>query len=52
VLAGILILVPGEDYSRRGKQVAKNVLIGTVLLLSASMITSFLVSQMGSTICT
>jgi hypothetical protein len=52
VTSGILLMLPGEDSTRRGKQVAKNVLIGTILLLSASMITSFLVSQMGSTICT
>jgi hypothetical protein len=44
--------MPGEDNSRLGKKVAKNVLIGTVLLLSANMIVSFLVNELGTTICT
>ncbi|WP_246057909.1 hypothetical protein [Halonotius terrestris] len=49
--AGIFLMLPGEDWTRRGKGVAKNVFIGVVLLLSANMIVSYLVSQMGGAIC-
>lgn len=51
-IAGLMLIMPGEDNSRLGKKVAKNVLIGTVLLLSANMIVSFLVNELGTTICT
>jgi len=51
LVAALFMMLPGEDANRRGKQVAKNVLIGTVLLLSAQMIISFLVSQLGTTVC-
>ena len=50
--AGLLLIMPGQDYSRLGKTVAKNVLIGSILLLSANMIVSFLVNELGTTICT
>lgn len=49
--AGVFLMLPGQDNSRRGKTVAKNVLFGTVLLLSANMVTAFLVSQLGAAIC-
>jgi hypothetical protein len=49
--AGLLLIAPGQDYTRLGKSVAKNVLIGSILLLSANMITSYLVSQLGANIC-
>lgn len=49
--AGVLIIVPGQEYNRRGKQVAKNVLIGTILLLSANMIVQFITSQLGGVVC-
>jgi type IV secretory pathway VirB2 component (pilin) len=49
--AGIFLMLPGEDWTRRGKTVAKNVFIGVILLLSANMIVSYLVSQMGGAIC-
>ncbi|MFA1610061.1 TrbC/VirB2 family protein [Halobellus rubicundus] len=52
ITAGILLMIPGEDNSRRGKLVARNVLFGTVLLLSSSMIVRFFVSQTGSGFCT
>jgi len=51
LIAGIFLMLPGEDWTRRGKAVAKNVFIGVVLLLSANMIVSYLISQMGGTIC-
>jgi hypothetical protein len=52
-VAGILIAGPfGDDYTQHGKRTAKRVFIGTVLLLSAGMIVSFLTSQMGGTFCT
>jgi hypothetical protein len=50
-VAGLLYIVPGQDYTRLGKKVAKNVLIGTVLLMSANMIVGFLISQLGGVIC-
>ncbi|WP_248896111.1 hypothetical protein [Haloplanus halobius] len=49
--AGILIIVPGQEYNRRGKQVAKSVLVGTVLLLSANMIVQFIINQLGGVVC-
>ncbi len=52
LVAALFMMLPGEDSTRRGKQIAKHVLVGTVLLLSAQMIISFLVSQLGTTICT
>lgn len=51
LVAALYLMLPGEDTSRRGKQIAKHVLIGTVLLLSAQMIIGFLVSQLGTTVC-
>ena len=51
-VAGILIAGPfGDDYTQHGKRTVKRVFIGTVLLLSAGMIVSFLTSQMGGTFC-
>jgi len=51
-VAGLLIAGPfGDDYTQHGKRLAKRVFIGTVLLLSAGMIVSFLTSQMGGTFC-
>jgi hypothetical protein len=44
-------MIPGEDWTRRGKLVAKNVFIGVVLLLSANMIVSYLTVQMGANTC-
>lgn len=51
LIAGICLMLPGEDYNRRGKMVAKNVFIGVVLLLSSNMIVSYLTVQMGGTAC-
>lgn len=51
-IAGLLFMMPGQEYTRRGKQVAKNVLIGTIILLSANMVVSFLTSQLGTSLCT
>lgn len=52
LVAALFMMLPGEDSTRRGKTVAKHVLLGTLLLLSAQMIISFLISQLGATICT
>mgnify|MGYP006926951300 CR=1 FL=1 len=49
--AGVLIILPGQEYNRRGKKVAKGVLIGTILLLSANMITQFIVNKLGGPVC-
>jgi type IV secretory pathway VirB2 component (pilin) len=51
LFAGICLMLPGQDWTRRGKDVSKNVFIGVILLLSANMIVSFLISEMGGTIC-
>jgi hypothetical protein len=51
VVAGICLILPGQDYTRLGKKIAKNGLVGAILLLSANMITSYLVSQLGANIC-
>ena len=51
ISAGICLMIPGEDWTRRGKQIVKTVFIGVVLLLSADMIVAYLISQMGGTIC-
>jgi hypothetical protein len=50
--ASLFVLLPGEDSTRRGKQVAKNTVIGTILLLSSNMVMQFLTSELGTTICT
>lgn len=51
--AGILIAGPfGDDWTRRGKGIAKNTMFGTILLLSSHMIVAFLVGELGGVICT
>lgn len=49
--AAVLIMWPSEDATQRGKQIAKHVIIGAILLLSANMIMSFLVLKLGTSIC-
>jgi hypothetical protein len=51
LVAALFLMLPGQDNSRRGKLVAKNVFIGAVLLLSAQLIVDFLVVQLGATLC-
>jgi hypothetical protein len=52
-VAGILIAGPfGDDYTQQGKRLVKRVFFGTVVLLSAGMIVSFLISQLGEPFCT
>ena len=51
-VAGVFLVIPGEEWNRRGKNLSKHVLYGTILLLSAHMIVSFLVSELGTTVCT
>jgi type IV secretory pathway VirB2 component (pilin) len=51
LFAGICLMLPGEDWNRRGRSVAKNVFIGVILLMSANMIVAYLISQMGGTFC-
>lgn len=52
LVAALFLMLPGQNNSRRGKLVAKNVFIGSVLLLSAQLIVDFLVSQLGAILCT
>ena len=49
--AGVAFMIPGEDNNRRGKQIAKAVFIGMLLLLSAHFIVSFLVNELGGVVC-
>jgi hypothetical protein len=52
-VAGIMIAGPfGEDWVRRGKLVAKNTILGVVILASANMVVSFLITQLGPSFCT
>ena len=50
-VAALLIIAPGEEYTRKGKKFAKAVLVGVIILLSANMVVQFIVSQLGTTIC-
>lgn len=50
-IAGIMFMLPGQDWNRRGKSLATHVVIGTIILLSASMIIAFITSQLGTTLC-
>jgi hypothetical protein len=52
LIAAIYMMAPGQDSTRRGKDIAKHVLIGSVLLLSANMIMTFLITQLGASLCT
>ena len=50
--AGLMIAAPvGEDWSRRGKKVAKSTLFGVIILLSSQMIVAFLVDRLGGVFC-
>ena len=51
LVAALYLMLPGQDNTRRGKVVAKNVFIGSVLLMSAQMIVDFLVNELGTTLC-
>jgi len=51
LVAALYLMLPGPDNNRRGKLVAKNVFIGSVLLMSAQLIVDFLVSELGATLC-
>ena len=51
LVAAIYFQMPGEDNTRRAKKIVKNVLFGTILLLAANGIVSFLVNELGTTIC-
>lgn len=50
-VAAIYFMLPGQDKTQRAKQIVVNVVIGTVLLLSANGVISWVISQFGSTIC-
>jgi hypothetical protein len=45
VVAGIAFILPGQDYNRIGRKIATNGFLGTILLLSANMITAWIVSN-------
>ena len=51
LVAAIYFMMPGEDNNRRAKKIAKNTLLGAILLLTANGIVSFLVNELGTTIC-
>lgn len=50
-LAGVMFMIPGEEYNRRAKTLAKSTLIGVIILLSAEMVVEFLISQLGGVVC-
>lgn len=49
--AGLFIILPGEELTRRGKRAVKYTFLGMILLLSADMIVSFLINEMGGIVC-
>jgi hypothetical protein len=51
LVAAIGFMLPGQDYTRRAKQVLKNTLIGGVVLLSSNAILAFLTNQLGGSMC-
>lgn len=52
-VAGLMIAGPfGEDWVRRGKSVAKNTILGVIILASANMVVAFLISQLSPSFCT
>jgi hypothetical protein len=44
--AGVMYMIPGEDWSRKAKGVVKNTAIGLVILLSSNMFVNWLVTQL------
>jgi len=52
LIAGTYMMLPGQDSNRKGKDIAKHVIFGTILLLSANMIMTFLITQLGASLCT
>jgi len=46
LVAALFLMIPGSESNRQGKIVAKNVFIGTVLLLSAQLIVDYMVVQL------
>lgn len=51
LVAGLLIIAPGEDWTRKGKQTVKYTFFGLILLLSANMVVDFLVNELGGVVC-
>lgn len=51
-IAGIMWILPGQDWNRKAKTTATHVIVGTVILLSAQAIIAFITSQLGTTLCT
>jgi hypothetical protein len=51
LVAAIYFIMPGQDNNRRAKTITKNTLFGAVLLLAAQGIVSFLVNELGASIC-
>ncbi|PSQ47247.1 hypothetical protein BRD19_09865 [Halobacteriales archaeon SW_7_65_23] len=45
--AAISIMMPGEEWTRRGKRLARHVFVGVILLLAAPMIVDYLVASLG-----
>jgi len=39
--------MPGEEWTRRGKRLARHVFVGVILLLAAPMIVDYLVASLG-----
>jgi len=46
-IAAVMFMTPGEDWTRRGKKLARQVFVGVILLLAAPMIVDYLVASLG-----
>lgn len=45
--AAVFIMMPGKEWTRRGKRLARHVFVGVILLLAAPMIVDYLVASLG-----
>jgi len=45
--AAVMFMVMGEEWTRRGKRLARHVFVGVILLLAAPMIVDYLVASLG-----
>lgn len=50
-VAAIYFMLPGPEKTQQAKQIVVNVVIGTVLLLSANGVVTWIIRQFGDTIC-
>jgi hypothetical protein len=51
LISGGFYMMPGPDGTRKAKQLLKRVIVGTVILLSAEAILTFLIGELGQPFC-